>query len=433
MHGDLALDQAWLWGFHVKLLLELEDKAVVRTAAGARRYGLPIGSTIVAKRRSRAAARPPQPDVPATGSTQRPTPVVVDWDRWGKGRAVHVGTRMSGPDADRGRSVVEFYERTRAEDAEYLATTSERLTAVERQIEDRPRELREVYKVTGPALRTALAKERKPGNHLHRLGEQVQALRESVDFRKAEVGRYDRLIEAERKKLGDQSPLPEFSEDDPLAGYGDRLVIQDQTGPAALHLHELESYVPIEAHHALRDYYAGMDGGGIYVGDRAIPDLDELGTLRNTQPRGWGEGSTWAEVPGAHWGERRVTAMGGGGHGHGSTSLALHEGGHALDSAIGSALGGGTASQTPEFRAVHDLLGKTGLAKPYYRADANPDGFLSESWAEGFAAWSRHRKGDPALAVADALGLIGATVEDRQAVGRAFATYYADLLARLKR
>jgi hypothetical protein len=237
-----------------------------------------------------------------------------------------------------------------------------------------------------------------------------------------------------------EGSLPEFDPENPLAAYGDRLVMHDESEVTRRHLRELEQHMPLGAHRALRDYLAEREGGGIYIGASAVPDLDELSELRTEQPRGWADGSTWMDVAGVYDPKRRVVGAGGGSVRHGSASLVLHESGHALDEALG---GRGLASDSSEFRAVHERfelavreLGS--VANPYYVKDGNPSGHRSEAWAEGFAAWARWRDEDPDRFARRILQTFGVPVRDRsepamRAAAQAFAAYFSGVIPDARR
>ena len=67
----------------------------------------------------------------------------------------------------------------------------------------------------------------------------------------------------------------------------------------------------------------------VWMGDTSVPGLDEMGWIRNVQPRGWTPGKTWDQVYGAYSPEKRYVLLGTGEGG--STSVALHETGHAIE------------------------------------------------------------------------------------------------------
>lgn len=178
--------------------------------------------------------------------------------------------------------------------------------------------------------------------------------------------------------------LPDFNSDNPLEFYGDRLSIADESETAATHLADLEQFSE-GAHTQLRNHFAGQDDAGFYVGDSSVPGLDDLGHLSGVRPRGWDAGDSWDTVPGAYNPATRVCACGGGGHGHGATSLALHEGSHALDDALGM------VSASDEFRdAYFDVHSKLSM-NPYFTYEGNASGYLSEGFAESYAAWTKSR------------------------------------------
>lgn len=227
----------------------------------------------------------------------------------------------------------------------------------------------------------------------------------------------------------DADNLPDFDADNPLAVYGDRLQIQGENETTALHLRELEEHFSEGVHVTLRDHFADTPEGGFYIGDEAVPELDDLGHLRGVQPRGWDEAATWDTVPGAFNPATRVCACGGGGHGHGTTSLALHEGSHALDNALGM------ASRSDEFIAAYfDVHGKLHM-NPYFTHPGNPEGYLSEGFAETFAAYSKSRSLDregqiDALSSALADGHVTSGPETRASLGR-LLDYFSGIESRM--
>lgn len=210
--------------------------------------------------------------------------------------------------------------------------------------------------------------------------------------------------------------------------YGGRLHIQGSGEVAAQHLSDLSEHFSPAVHATLKEHFDGSPDGGFYIGDAAVPELDDLGHLRGVLPRGHDVDSTWDTVPGAYDPTRRVCACGGGGHGHGSTSLALHEGSHALDDALG------LASGSDEFRDVYFEVHGTLRMNPYFTHPANPSGYLSEGFAESFAAWSRSRSLDrdgQIEAVSQALGGYAASgPQTRAALGR-LVDYLSGLESRM--
>lgn len=218
----------------------------------------------------------------------------------------------------------------------------------------------------------------------------------------ARLAEYDsELDDWARWKANRDGPVGlDFDPDNPLSIYGNRLVIEGDAEVAEQHLRDLES-MPRGFHETLADHFGQQDASGFYVGDRAVPELDDLGDLRGVTPRGWPPGSTWDRVPGAYDPNRRVAALGGG-HRHGSISLAMHEGSHAFDHALGQ------VSSSAGFVDVFHKVHATAHMNPYLTHPGNPSGYLSEGFAEGFAAWSKGRAAgasgdDLARVVGDAL------------------------------
>lgn len=115
--------------------------------------------------------------------------------------------------------------------------------------------------------------------------------------------------------------------------YGGRLRIEDEARGREV-VDDLAK-VPESVHVRLQNHFlGGSDDAGIYVGSKNITELDKMGMLRGKQPRGWSEGKTWDDVPGAYSpGIRRLLI--GPNKGHGSVDLSLHEFGHGVDAALG--------------------------------------------------------------------------------------------------
>jgi hypothetical protein len=102
--------------------------------------------------------------------------------------------------------------------------------------------------------------------------------------------------------------------DNPLAFYGNKIVVHDRSAASLAHLRELES-LPGGYHERLvkhLTYGRGTPDAGIYIGDKAVPELDEMGHLRGVRPRGWEAGRSWDDVPGAYDGNSRKLLLGGG-------------------------------------------------------------------------------------------------------------------------
>lgn len=213
---------------------------------------------------------------------------------------------------------------------------------------------------------------------------------------------------------------------EPLAVYGNRLHVHDQSPTAHTHLSDLER-IPAPWHAEVAHHMAGRTGSGVFVGDRAMPDLDHMQQYRGVQPRGWPAGSTWDTVPGAWAGGWGRLLLGGGGHGHGSTSLAGHEFGHAADDAAGEALSGTPgqpASWLPDYQQLYNRLHATPGLNPYFRQGSGAG--HKESWAEGFAAWA------DGLATGTSGPKITAVFGCDPQLGDDLAAYYAGVQTRLQ-
>ncbi|MBC7644864.1 MAG: hypothetical protein H7123_07040 [Thermoleophilia bacterium] len=136
------------------------------------------------------------------------------------------------------------------------------------------------------------------------------------------------------------------------------------------------------------------------VGDRTVlfsgklTDVHGYMHLRGVHPRGWPEGATWDQVPGAGGdhgsaanASRELT-----GRGHGSTSLALHEYGHVVDRAIAS----------PRWLSVSQsdswLKGPQAEVRNRPSARTYLTHYPEEWFAESFARYSKSSQSAAALA-----------------------------------
>lgn len=97
---------------------------------------------------------------------------------------------------------------------------------------------------------------------------------------------------------------------------------------AKLHVLQLAN-VP---EHILDQFKAS--GGTVVIGKGGFPDVDAQDAVKGQQPRGWPEGQTWDHVPGGYSPRDNMVAIGVGdkdSYWHGTSSLVLHELGHAVD------------------------------------------------------------------------------------------------------
>jgi hypothetical protein len=229
-------------------------------------------------------------------------------------------------------------------------------------------------------------------------GEFVTAITESSDLSEWDRWNAGRDIDVH------SGARPGYQRDNPLEFYGTAVNIADESDVSRAHLEDLELFSE-SAHNTLRNHFARTPGGGFYVGDKAMPQLDNQGHLAGVKPRGWADGQTWDNVPGGYDPNARVCACGGGGKGHGATSLALHEGSHALDDALARKLGR-RASQTQEWQDVFYAMHGSARMNPYFTYEGNQSGFLSEGFAESYAAYTKARAAGRPLdtAITDALG-----------------------------
>jgi Phage portal protein len=177
----------------------------------------------------------------------------------------------------------------------------------------------------------------------------------------------------------------------PLAVYGNMLAIESNDQATHEHLADLAEMDPY-LHAALAQWLAESPGG-LFVGSKPTPDLDELAeyNMKNDPDR------PWRTVGGAYFDQHRKIAIGYSRHEYGWTSggymrrkggsTAGHEVGHAYDRLAGH---GADASTSPQFRAIYARASHPAVAigrtSPYFLqpGDRGP----REYWAEAFRAWA---------------------------------------------
>lgn len=162
--------------------------------------------------------------------------------------------------------------------------------------------------------------------------------------------------------------------------FGERLTVEDQASARVRHiLRHMTGFRPVVWRTLLE---VGLQH--VYVSNRAVPYMDDMGFLHGVAPRGWPPGATWDTIPGTYNPERHFLLCGGGGHG--SVSLLGHEGGHAINFLLG-------IRDTEALIAHHKRLYHK-LDDAYYRQDG-PGGFAGrdEMFAESVATRITHRRG----------------------------------------
>jgi hypothetical protein len=98
--------------------------------------------------------------------------------------------------------------------------------------------------------------------------------------------------------------------------------------PALNEVMDVYSRLPVDIIVTLRKRNRGID----VVADN-VTTHPGMRSYSNTRPRGWGEGRTWSEVPGAGATANNGTIIAGNSlhRGHGAVDLILHEVGHTVD------------------------------------------------------------------------------------------------------
>jgi hypothetical protein len=207
--------------------------------------------------------------------------------------------------------------------------------------------------------------------------------------------------------------------------YGDKLHVTDLHDPEVQRNIRDFASLP-EAHHKLladhlskNDWMPSLKDAGIYFGSGPIPNLDKRDDLRHDHPRGWSEGKTWENVPGAYAPDQRQLLVGTGRHG--SHSVALHETGHAMDDVLGA-----SSNVKGRYADLHYRAQNAGMA-PYFM-QAGPAG-RQESFGEAYALWAKHRKlVNSEKYRAQELGLgLGLKAADAEPIGRQFLGYFESL------
>jgi Pro-Pro endopeptidase len=115
------------------------------------------------------------------------------------------------------------------------------------------------------------------------------------------------------------------------------------------------------------------------ISGRGITDHPQWSSYRGVTPRGYPEGHTWDDVPGAGSGSRPATVIVANRlqEGHASVSLVMHEHAHTYDHAL-HALRGVKGSDSPEWREVHEKVRWPSAYERNYR---------EEGYAESFARY----------------------------------------------
>lgn len=174
--------------------------------------------------------------------------------------------------------------------------------------------------------------------------------------------------------------------------YGDRLHITGSSPHISEQVVALAKLPPMMHHTVNRLFTRSGALAGLFIGDGPVTEVSPLGKhLKGVQPRGWGEGKTFDQVAGVFMAALGQIVVGGGPKfPHGSTSLSVHEFGHALDEADKVVAGGHSSSSTEKWRDAIETINASSdlVVNPYYTRTANPGGWLDEAYAEGLAGWS---------------------------------------------
>lgn len=149
--------------------------------------------------------------------------------------------------------------------------------------------------------------------------------------------------------------------------------------PALNEVMDVYSRLPVDLIITLRKRNRGID----LVADN-VTTHPAMESYSNVRPRGWAEGRTWSEVPGAGATGRHGTIIAGNSlhRGHGAVDLILHEVGHTVDRYFKDRDGGMEFSSASLFAAVNETTPFEALYGPgagYVRSHEE------ENFAEMFA------------------------------------------------
>ena len=173
-------------------------------------------------------------------------------------------------------------------------------------------------------------------------------------------------VEADRQRQTTQSVRDKF---------GESVQVSNDSSPAVqTHIADLDRVPPDVAR------AAAAAGVTVQVADGPVPTFAGMEHHAGRRPRGWPPGTTWDEVGGAYDPSRRVVIAGAGQHN--STSLVLHEYGHAIGFASG-------AHDTEEWSGIHR---DTFPRLDPYSQQGGPGSAVGrqELWAEAYAVHTRH-------------------------------------------
>lgn len=239
--------------------------------------------------------------------------------------------------------------------------------------------------------------------HMDRHGREGQWSYDDVLKLEGMVRTYESQIR-QRQEMVDRYPA--FDPANPLAYYGHMLQLEDDTWHTYAALDALEQNYPPLLHKIAAEYLASTLRGGIWIGAKPVPELDDMRrNLRGSKPGGdWkNDPRGWAAVDGVFSdGKYMIVGHTDNTESHRETrrrlygqtqvdaSAASHEFGHLLDRAIGYANNGRyreDASEQRLFRLIYGRIKREGgsALQPHFRqsGDAGP----SEVWAEGLEIW----------------------------------------------
>ncbi|GAB3463634.1 hypothetical protein GCM10027570_50910 [Streptomonospora sediminis] len=189
----------------------------------------------------------------------------------------------------------------------------------------------------------------------------------------------------------DGSEAPHDSPDDPggdgdpdgapPSGQGSNPAFYEDDGTRAARLAawELHNHVPAHIRDATVAFMRQVPSGGISIGDAPLTRLPGGDVLPKGTPNGWPAGSSFDDVAGV-WEPQSRRLLISTSRGSASTSVPLHEFGHAVDNAHG------WQSSSQEWANIQQQTAGALQSKNTFNSYYNAP---KEWWAESFASWCK--------------------------------------------
>ena len=174
----------------------------------------------------------------------------------------------------------------------------------------------------------------------------------------------------EEQYFGEESTPERWKEHPSIKALGDKFKLGKADDPKVRESVEQLARVPARL---IKMMVSHLGLEGVSVGEGAFTDFEAGRPFKGVRPRGWSEGKTWDDVPGAYDSTKKHVVIGTRGN-HGSESLALHEFGHA----VGHLMGWDT---NDEWSQIHKEVFND--LSPYFQqeGEAGPQEMLAETFA----------------------------------------------------